>query len=470
MEQSWTTREHPEGFALDIPAGWQVSAEAGRVNVTGLNMERVTILPLKIETQIDANRARDILLTLCHEFWPQQRWDMPPGGWQFSPDGVRAVGSDESALREINALWWVNTAGGAIGFFYAVAAPPAVFRSLESVFARILSSFRVTRAGQPAAASSHPLAGVQFYRWTDPTEAAFTIEVPMGWRAMGGIYRRGFVGAESEFILQSPDGQVSVRSGDVNFPSKFITPNVTLATNGMWEGQYTSDGTLIMNYKSGLDFAAYYIQSTMGQNCQNLQWLGGTDRADRVQALAWYTQALGFPLHTAGEVTYSCQFGGRPYVGYQYAETAITHHSHLATLWNDQALYGFTAPPDRARLADAVLFHAINTVHTNPQWMMREMGTNARIAADNQRYRAHSAQLWQQTQEARWASWDRIHEQRGDILSNQTRVVDPQTGQAYKVESGSSYYWIDPVKEVIIGTNTPYRPPSNFHEVMQSYD
>ncbi|HZH89689.1 MAG TPA: hypothetical protein VEX70_03605 [Pyrinomonadaceae bacterium] len=114
--------------------------------------------------------------------------------------------------------------------------------------------------------------------------------------------------------------------------------------------------------------------------------------------------------------------------------------------------------------------HAINTVHTNPQWMMREMGTNARIAADNERYRAHSAQLWRQTQEARWASWDRIHEQRGDILSNQTRVVDPQTGQAYKVESGSSYYWIDPVREVIIGTNTSYRPPSNFHEVMQSYD
>ena len=63
-----------------------------------------------------------------------------------------------------------------------------------------------------------------------------------------------------------------------------------------------------------------------------------------------------------------------------------------------------------------------------------------------------------------------LTEARVNKIINEVSVVDPQTGQAYKVESGSSYYWIDPVREVIIGTNTPYRLPSNFHEVMQSYD
>lgn len=469
MEHTLTTRQYPEGFALDTPEGWQTRFEAGRIDVAGPNMERVTIVPLTIDKQLDAARARGILLSLSRQYWPQQNWGMPAaGGWQFSSDGVRAIGADESALREVSALWWANTAQGATAFFYAVGASPTQFQSLETIFAQILSSFRVTRAGQPPAAS-HPLAGLQFYRWTDPTEAAFTIEVPAGWQVRGGIMRRGFVGAQSEFILYSPDGQVMARSGDVNFVSKFTAPNITLLTNGMWEGQFTSDGMLIMSYKSGLDFAAYYVQNTLGQNCQNLQWLSGTDRADRIQALAWYSQALGFAMHTAGEVTYSCQFGGQPRVGYQFAETAVTHHSQLATLWNLQSLFGFIAPPDRARLADAVLFHALTTFHVNPQWMMREAGTNQRIAEDNRRYREHSTQLWQQTQAARWASWDRISEQRGDLLLNQTRVVDTQTGQAYKVQSGSNYYWIDPVNGVIAGTNIPYKPTWDFHEMIETY-
>jgi hypothetical protein len=46
----------------------------------------------------------------------------------FNSNGVRAVGADESRLRETTALWWANTNQGATGFFYAVAAPPARFK------------------------------------------------------------------------------------------------------------------------------------------------------------------------------------------------------------------------------------------------------------------------------------------------------------------------------------------------------
>jgi len=467
MEQSWTTRQYPEGFALDVPANWETNAEAGRINVTGSNMERVTILPLITETQLDANRAREILLTFANQFWPQQRWRRPRVGWQFNANGVGTVGEDESALREIASLWWANTAHGATAFFYALAAPPARFKSLEPVFARILSSFCVTHAGQPVA--THPLAGMQFQRWIDPTEDAFSIEVPAGWQVRGGIFRPGFLTTLSEFFIQSPDGRVMVRSGDVNFPSKHVVPDMNLMMNGMWEGQYTSDGRLLMNYKAALDFAAYYVQNTIGKSCQNLQWIGSADRADRVQALAWYMQTLGFTMHTAGELTFSCQLNGRPYLGYQYAETVVTHYSEVATLWDEQALFGFMAAPDSVRLADAVLFHAINSFQVNPQWMMRQGQMNARAAEDLRRYQEHSAQLWQQTQEARWASWDRITERRGDALLGQTQVLDPATGQAYKVQSGSSYYWIDPTRNVIAGTDTPYKPTWDFREMIETY-
>ncbi|MDQ1522500.1 MAG: hypothetical protein QOE47_424 [Pyrinomonadaceae bacterium] len=467
MEQSWTTRTHPEGFTLDLPADWQLSAEDGCINASGPNAERVTILPLRVEAQLDVRLARNTMLTFCYQFWPQQHWNMPQGGWQFTANSVGAVGGDASALRQTAALWWVNSGESATAFFYALAAPPAGFKSLEPVFARIVNSFRVTRAGERP--DPNPLARMQFQTWTDPNEDAFSIQVPAGWRVTGGVFRPGFLSTVSEFVIQSPDGRVTARSGDVNFPSKYVVPDMNMMSLGLWEGQFTSDGRYITNYKPALDYAAHYVQNTIGRNCQNLQWLSNRDRADRVQALAWYTQALGFTMHTAAELTYSCQMNGQPYLGYQYAETAITHYSQVATLWDQQAIFGFIAAPDSVRLADAVLFRAINTFQINPQWMVRQGQMNARAAADLRSYHEHSARLWQETQEARWASWDRIAEQRGDVLRGQTQVVDPETGYAYKVQNSSSYYWLDPVNNVIAGTNLPYRPDWNFHEIFQKY-
>jgi hypothetical protein len=168
-------------------------------------------------------------------------------------------------------------------------------------------------------------------------------------------------------------------------------------------------------------------------------------------------------------VIFSCDFGGPTYLGYQYAETAITHHSHVATLWNPQALFGFIATPENVRLADAVLFRAISTVQTNPQWMMRQAQINHQTAEQNRRYSEYSNQLWQQTQAERWASWDRIAEQRGDLLRGHTRVVDPTTRQAYKVQSGSSYYSIDPTRQVIVGTDIPCKPDWNYEELIRTY-
>ncbi|HEV2801194.1 MAG TPA: hypothetical protein VGW12_11895 [Pyrinomonadaceae bacterium] len=467
MEQNWTTRQHPEGFTLDVPAAWGMTAEEGRVNVFGPNRERLTIMPLRLEAPLHAEHARDLLLALVRQFWPEQRWQMPRGGWQFNQQGVAAVGADERVLKETAALWWANTPDGAAIFFYALAAPPALFPRLTADFARILNSFRMTggSGGQPA--SSNPLAGIQFQTWVDPLENAFSIQVPAGWHVKGGVFRPTMV-AQSEFVIQSPDGQIVMRSGDVNFPSKFMVPDMNLMMNGLWEGQSTG-GYLIMNYKSARDFAAYYIQNTVGRNSQNLQWLGARDRTDRVQALAWYMQALGFTMHTGAELNFSCQFSGRPYVGYQYAETAVTHQSHVATLWEVQALFGFIAPPESARLADAVLFHAIASFQMNPQWMMQQQQMNAVMAENLRRYREHSNQLWQQTQAERWASWDRISEQRGDVLRGHTRVVDPTTNQAYKVQSGSSYYSIDPTRQVIVGTDIPFKPDWNYQELIETY-
>lgn len=467
--EDWTTHEDPAGFAVEMPRGWRVTSDAGRTTIAGPNKERVTVYPVKVAAQLDAASARNVLLGIANQFWPGRKWQMPRGGWEFGRNGVRAIAADERALRETAALWWANTPQGTACFFYDVAADPTRFQATEETFARILKSFRVTQARE-GAASADPLAAMQFQRWTDPTESAFSLEVPADWRTNGGIKRFGGTSRASEWVSVSPDGEVSIRSGDVSIPTQFVEPSEAVRSFGYQEGQtYAGTNWIVLRYMPAMDFAADYVQRTVGRNCRDLRWLTRKERADYVQQMVQIGMLVPNNSHTAAEVSFTCQGGGQPYVGYLFVVTSATPDTSVGRLWLVQTLYGFFAPAARAREADAVLQRALASFDINPQWFAAEQGAERQIAADNRRYREYSTQLQQQTQAERWAAWERISEQRGDLLAGQTRVVDPESGLAYKVQSGNKYYWVDPIREVIAGTNLPYRPTWDFRELIETY-
>jgi uncharacterized protein YbdZ (MbtH family) len=466
----WKSHQDPAGFALQVPGGWKVSTEGGRITAAGPNMERVTILPLKLEGNLNADMAREALVDISRQFWPGQRWEMPKSGWQFGDNGVRAVGGDESTLRETTALWWTNTPQGAVGFFYSVAAQPAQYKAMEPVFVRVLQSFRVTPPGLPSAAQApDAVAGVQFEKWTEPAEGAFSCEVPTGWKVTGGLQRKPIT-AEFELVLISPDEQVMVRIGDLRMFTKYVEQNEVSATNGNQEGDVLGGGVQIKRFMPGADFAAYYVQMAMGQICSNLRLIEGRDRRDHIQTLAQQGLLQPSMQYSAGEVTYTCQANGQTYTGYQYAITyASLQNRDLAPLWNVDRFFGYAAPADKVKLADAVLQRALATMRVDMTWYAIETKTNKQIAKQNQEYLDWQAKLWRETRAEIAASQDRRSEQVGDVLRGQTQVRNPQTGQVYKVQSGYSYYWLDPNTQTIVGTNIPYQPSVNFGQMVQGY-
>jgi len=472
--QGWTTHQDPAGFTIEIPAGWRVSMDGGRVTAAGPNTERVTILPLQLEEQLDERSAQGVLVGLSGQLWPQQRWSMPRSGWQFGQNGVRAVGADESRLRETTALWWANTPRGAALFFYGVAAQPARFESLEPVFARVLGSFRVTPGNRQQArdggrGGGDPLASVRFKQWVDPTENAFSIEVPADWGAAGGIKRSDVEIKKSEWVSYSPDSQVMIRGGDVSLPAQYVELNQAMAYEGYREGQWYQGGLFIMRFMPGVDFASQYVQMKFGRNCSNPQWLFQKDRPDFVQQLAQQGLVLQGYQTTAGEVAFTCQINNQPYVGYVFAETSAAPSQGVATVWSNRTLYGFLAPANRAREADAVLHRAVASLSINPRWAARERGMEARLLDELRRYNEFTYNLQKQTQAERMAALDRVSEKTQDVLSGKTNVIDPETGQQYKAQSGSSYYWIDPTRNVIAGTDLPYQPTWDFRQMVQTY-
>src|SRR4051812_33256648 len=89
---------------------------------------------------------------------------------------------------------------------------------------------------------------LQFKRWVDPTESAFSLDVPVGWKISGGIKRAS--DTRSEIMMQSPDGQIIVKIGDVNIPLSYVELNQTLASLGYREGQMASNTLQIRNFMS----------------------------------------------------------------------------------------------------------------------------------------------------------------------------------------------------------------------------
>jgi len=72
--------------------------------------------------------------------------------------------------------------------------------------------------GSPASTLYAQAAGWNggWARMEDPVEHAFTLDVPQGWTARGGLFRLGLSDYRPMVDLKSPDGRTNIRLGDVS--------------------------------------------------------------------------------------------------------------------------------------------------------------------------------------------------------------------------------------------------------------
>jgi hypothetical protein len=119
---------------------------------------------------------------------------------------------------------------------------------------------RVTRAFSIAATLLSAIVALpretyagQWSTFRDPTEAAFTIDVPSGWQVSGGLKRRSVNQPHPLLAVVSPDGLARILFGD---PSAIAYSELTNSMRGLGfrEGQsYTPKGEpeIIRNYQTG---------------------------------------------------------------------------------------------------------------------------------------------------------------------------------------------------------------------------
>ncbi len=142
------------------------------------------------------------------------------------------------------------------GVFYVVAARESGYRQRQNDFARILQSFRTI--GAATGAGEEAPGGVQYVRFSDPKEGAFTMDVPAGWKTEGGLFRLSPLYHQAAVESVSPDGQIRIMVGDGAIPP-VIDPTGDMFLSGLPEGSVYGAVTRVWRFKPGAVFCREYV-------------------------------------------------------------------------------------------------------------------------------------------------------------------------------------------------------------------
>jgi hypothetical protein len=339
----------------------------------------------------------------------------------------------------------------------------------------LLACSAQSRAQDSPIVSSGPApSGVAWVKFQDPFEQAFTIDVPQGWTAKGGLFRLGYSDYRPMLDLQSPDGSVNIRSGDVAIPS-YAPPN---AQHG--EGDVDDLGAqaqlIFANYRAGKQFAGLYALTRFKALCQTLTPQDADPNAPVKEP------ALADPnaKTSGGAIAYRCDpsanaraAGSR--TAYVYARTTVASRE----LWQVTTLVSFLARPEQVAQARSILLHMSQSFQISPKWVeyqkkMDADGLQYQIARQRERRKQLAQQIVEfegkmqamrnqvgafQRQQAAQA---RQVEGFTNILNGITPTIDPLSGETRNVWTGpKSGYWINGQGTVVNSNLSPgagFRP------------
>ena len=316
-------------------------------------------------------------------------------------------------------------------------------------------------AAVASAQTAYPKAASHAHSsWTsfqDPAEQAFSLNVPTGWKTIGGTYRFGPLDPRIMVDMVSPDGQVDIRLGDYRVPP-FAPLTPTLRSLGFTEGsRYTPRNVaqeVVANYRPGWVFADVYGQARFSSACTQLR-LKSMERETPIHPSGQNVTT------TAGQVLYSCESASGPRVGYVFAETQYTQMQSSGA-WMVTWLCSFLAPRERAAEALNTMLHALSTFAVSPQWEFRQLQMNGSAAegamSDFKRGMAAIQQDYQRRTAASQSQFDEMDR----ALRGVDLTTDPVDGKQREVVSTGTTHWINGMGDIM---DSPTAPGGNFRKL-----
>jgi len=310
--------------------------------------------------------------------------------------------------------------------------------------------------------SHSALQATTWVNFQDPFEQAFSVEIPRGWTARGGLFRMGYSDERPMVDMISPDGRINVRLGDLSIPT-YTTPNSYHQREGEVYDLGAQAQLIVARYRTGPEFVVNYSHVRFYENCRD----SAPDATDLNFSVPDYIPSEGQPTQTStGQIAYKCGAGKR--IAYAFARTTLT-----GNLWSVPTLGSYLSPPEQIGVAREVLRHCAETFRLNPQWIQQQKQMDAKaLQYQRARQQQRIEQLGQQVRqfEARMqAMRDQVSafERRQNAFNAQvqgfdqalrgvTPTIDPYTGEAREVWTGpKTNYWTNGTGAVVNSTNGP---------------
>ena len=292
-------------------------------------------------------------------------------------------------MSKLKSKWWPRLPRVAsVGLWIAVAASGC-------------SPSGPKPAGGAATPSSFnsPIAATTF---TEPTRSAFTVSLPPGWTAKGGVEQGSPVSATPWMTATSPDGATTVSLGDPSIPG-FTLPS---QYNSVGQTVQSAAGTPspVEPYEDGVQFATDYAQRVFGPACSPLQPVGSQPEPGFAQAAqaraAKFAGMVGVPApptqFDGGSVRFTCQSNGAPYAVGVIDVTGLNQTS-VGGFWNVPVVAAYRTPIASQSQTDQIARAMWQSYQPGAQWQAQMVSaTQQRLAVIQQQGAQAMAALRQQ--------------------------------------------------------------------------
>lgn len=456
------TKKYPDGFSLKHPKNWQaqvvdklyvlVSAQQGEEDSSF-----ILVYPFFLKEIINSRSWLQKNLPNLSKFFQAVTFK--------KTDQIRQL-PDEAATKfhfKRNNISYLGIALCSIqersGILYAMAAQEETFEKKRAELLSILESFQFAEPEKEQA----PIASkprIQYASWQDSIEQAFSLEVPQGWTVTGGTYRRASVDLTHVLLATSADQKMRIQFNDNNIPI-FTAPSQTLAWAGFREGSWYSPGygvrMLVKRYTQGLYFLNEYLQQNFRPNLSNFELVSQKERPDVVANFnriysQFMTYGISFTLH-AGEAAFRFEQNSEPFVGYGLALTQIVQSMGMeGGTWSVPLLVLYTCPEFEAETVREISDHMFRSVRMNPQWVASQQQLTANVSQIVTQTNQEISKIIDDSYWTRQGIMDDINRKFSNYILGATDVVDPATGETWKVEAGHNYYWRKDYTNVVVGT------------------
>lgn len=301
-----------------------------------------------------------------------------------------------------------------------------------------LGEVSATPSGQPSGAA---LNVSRYTGFSEPSENAFTMEVPKGWSTVGSLTRRGALEISPFVRALSPDRMTYLMVGEPTLLT-YTPPNATTMRLRWREGSLHNGGlggvSMLLRYLPGTQFARLYGQTELAGLCPQMRLEGVRDRPDFAAAADQMIPTVIPSVSTGGEASFTCQHGGTTMA---VRVDAVTRADRNNIMWNVVFLRAFITPQSQTDAAQDVLKHMTLTFRYDPSWVQGQNEISRRSAQAIQR-QVEQAERAEQGMIQKLNATDENFTNMDDIVSGYSTYRDEQTGQTYKLGNVNPGKWV----------------------------